>query len=527
MTTIIKNAYISDNGQQTLIPRDVLIADGKITAISQRGELDHVENATIINADGQVLVPGFIDTHAHSDHSPLRTEDDTSKVMQGVTTEINGNCGFSFAPISPLFKDEFESLVHRIFPHGHYPWTSFSEYLSYLKAGGFITNFATLLGHNTLRIAVMGGSSDHPTDQQFHQMTDLLDEALNVGVAGFSSGLVYPPGVFSQPSEIPRLLQQLPSTAVYASHMRNESTRLLDSLEETTNAAQATGVRCHVSHLKCADRRQTGQITKALDYLDGKRHKGMELTQDIYPYTALSTMLSALLPPWMHEDGSTALLTRLHSEEMVAAAERQIEGPDSGFENYGLQAGWNNVIIASTSSGQYVGRDIQGLATQTGQTPVETVARILREERLSATMVVHAMHEDDVKLALNSPTTMIGTDGLPAGTGGKPHPRGYGSFIRVLDTYRRQGDISFDEAIRKMTALPAEVFNLRGRGRIKDGYHADLVLLDPTILTDNTTFNNPTAAPTGISNVIVNGNIVVTNGKWTGIRAGQFLPAEH
>lgn len=527
MLTLIKDTRIVDaNGSAEEI-QDVLIDADRVAAIGQRGNFDNVNTKTTVSADGQVLAPGFIDVHAHSDHTPLRSDDDTSKILQGVTTEVNGNCGFSFAPISPLFRDEFVALVSRIFPPGEYLWSGFSEFTDVLQSSEFVTNYVTLLGHNTLRIAAMGVDARKPTAQEMTSMKHLLSDAIEAGVAGLSTGLVYPPGVFSEPQEVTELLRLLPSTAVYASHMRNESTHLLESLQETTEAAAAGDVHCHISHLKSADGQQSGRMERALNYLNNVRSHGYRVTQDIYPYTALSTMLSALLPPWMHDGGSEALKAKLKSPELVSKAKFQIESNDVTFENYGRQAGWDKVIIASTRSGKHVGRSIANIAANQDSHPVDVVAKLLLEEDLSATMVVHAMQENDVELALADPFTMIGTDGLPAGTGGQPHPRGYGSFPRVLDFYTKNHAITFREAIRRMTALPASIFGLRERGMVKEGWFADLVLLNPDDLTDTATYANPTLPPLGITHVIVNGEIVVKNGQWQHRRTGRFLPVKH
>lgn len=528
MRTLITNAFLADGENLSTEPKDVLIEGQTIAHIARAGTLGDRLGEHHINADGRLLAPGFIDTHAHADHSPLRAEDDTSKILQGVTTEINGNCGFSMAPINELHSDDFNSLVERIFPPQECTWSDFSSYVAALEEGEFVTNFASLIGHNTIRVAAMGAEDRDPSTTEMATMERLVDEALAMGVVGLSTGLIYPPGVFSSSEEITRLAKRLPPNAVYASHMRNESRYLSESVRETLAIAESAGTKCHISHLKMADRRQPGKLAEVLAEIDSNRVQGVRVTQDIYPYTAASTMLAALLPPWMHDGGSRVLLDRLNSPELVQAASRQIGDPQSTFENYGLQAGWDNVVIASTGSHRFEGQSIESLSHSLRLDPVSTVASILREENLKATMIVHAMNESDVESALRHPLTMIGTDGLPVGTGGRPHPRGYGSFPRVLDHYvRQQSVISLADAVRKMTALPADVFGLVNRGRVRVGHVADLVLFDPGTVVDNATFTQPTLAPLGIDEVLVSGEHVVENGQWMGRRAGKYIAAQH
>lgn len=506
---------------------DVII-DGCTVAEVRPAQSTQTEiNLPSIDGEGRLLSPGFIDVHAHADNSPLLTDDDTSKIMQGVTTEINGNCGFNLAPINPAFYDEFRTLIDRIFPEREYSWHTYLQYADELKRGGFVTNFATLVGHNTIRIAAMGSENRSPDRHEMRMMEELVDEIIEFGALGFSTGLVYPPGVFSAKEEITRLASRFPSSAVYASHMRNESRYLIESINETIEIAATAGLKCHISHLKMADRRSPGRLANALELLDNKWSAGLRITQDIYPYTAASTMLTALLPPWAHEGGGQALLQRLNSPEAVEAMAREVFDPASTFENYGMQAGWDGIVIAATGSHRYEGQSVASIARLMGVNAVEAVATILREENLRASMIVHAMSEIDVELALAHPRTMIGTDGLPVGTGGRPHPRGYGSYPRILETYvNEKQTITLGEAIYKMTELPSTTFGLKRRGKITKGSVADLVLLDPDGVVDNSSFTQPTLSPLGIQDVFVNGTHVVRNGEWLGKRAGRLITAD-
>ena len=525
---LITDARIADSGSLSESGSDVLIQNSQIVSIGPSGTFGSRDAIRVVRAEGRVLSPGFIDTHSHEDHAPLLDDDDTSKVLQGITTEVNGNCGFSLAPIATSHSKDFVSLVERIFPPLNYQWSDFRGYIDTLAQHEFVTNFVNLIGHNTVRIAAMGSDNRPPTEAEFATMEKFIDEGIEAGAAGLSTGLIYPPGTFSTEAEVIRLAKRLPKSAVYTSHMRNESRHLLASVRETIDIARAAGVHCHISHLKMADRRRPGKLAEALDYIDEERRTGMAITQDIYPYAAASTMLTALLPPWMHDGGADATLARLGSASVVSEVAKQIADPQADFENFGLQAGWENVVISTTDSHRFEGESIAAIAHRMKADPTDVVVKILREEKLKATMIVHAMREEDVELALRHPNTMIGTDGLPVGTGGRPHPRGYGSFPRVLEHYvRDQGVLSLAEALRRFTALPAQTFGLQGRGRVKEGYVADLVLLDPDTLADNATFTHPTAPPKGIDDVFIAGERVVENGRWMGRRVGKYLPARH
>ncbi|MCQ9388475.1 amidohydrolase family protein [Brevibacterium sp. 50QC2O2] len=528
MKTLITAARVIDGTGRAPFVADVLIDGQKIEAIREPGTFTGLADVKTVSADGMVLSPGFIDTHAHADNSPLLDKDDTSKIMQGCTTEVNGNCGFSLAPIDPLHEDGFYTLVTRIFPAAKYGWRSFAEYKAAMNQHEYVTNFATLIGHNTVRVAAMGDEMRAPDKTEMRTMQHLVDDAIENGAGGLSSGLIYPPGVFSEPSELVTLASNLPPTAIYASHMRSESHHLMDSLRETVHVAQNAGIRCHISHLKFADRQSSSQMATALEYLDAQRTAGLPVTQDMYPYSAASTMMTALLPPWMHDGGAQKLLGRLKSRELVRRAGDQIASSEATFENYARTAGWDGVIVASTGSHRYEGESVAQIAATMGVEPIEAVARMLIDEQLHITVILWAMREEDVALGLQHPFTMIGTDGLPVGTGGKPHPRGYGSFARMLDHYvRRTKAVDLVDAIRRMTSLPAQTFGLEGRGVVAEGAFADLVLFDPDTLTDNATFAHPTDAPAGLFDVFVAGEHVVDRGAWTGRRAGKFLAARH
>lgn len=519
----LRNGVVIDGTGSQPRPADVLVTDGRITALLRPGEAvgDDVEQHDV---SGLAVAPGFIDSHSHADNVPLLSEADTSKIEQGVTTEIVGNCGFSLAPTSPLHGTDLETLLRRIFPPHPLPWHGFDEFLRHADAGGYVTNYAPLVGHNVLRVTAFGSADRAPSDAEAQQMADLLEQALDAGAFGLSSGLIYPPGLFSAPDEVSRLTARLGKDRVYATHMRNESDKVHDSVAEAVAAASAAGCRLHVSHLKVAHRSLWGAMDTVLAQLDRAADDGVAVSHDVYPYTAGSTMLTALLPPWFHDGGSAGVLARLRSADALAAAQRDLDGDGVAFENFVLAAGWHNIVVSSTASHRYEGETLARLAEQFGISPLETLARVLVEEELAATMVMHSMHSDDMHLALAHPRAAVGSDGLPPGTGGRPHPRTYGTFPRVLGPLvRLEHVLSLPDAVRKMTSLPASIFGIADRGTLAAGQVADIVCFDADTVADRATYADPVRRPTGIVRVYQAGQVVVEDGQWQGKRLGTRL----
>lgn len=521
--TCLMHGSIVDGTGSSARPGHVLISGDRIAAVMGPNE-SVPDEAERVDVSGLVVSPGLIDTHSHADNVPFLPEGDASKIEQGVTTEVVGNCGFSLAPTNPEHDRDLTMLLGRIFPPMQTPWRSYGEFLRYADAGGYVTNYVPLVGHNVLRVAAFGSLARAPEPDELQLMGRLLDQALEDGAFGLSSGLIYPPGVFCEPDELQYLTARLGSERIYATHMRNESSHVSDSVREAVTTAGKSGCRLHVSHLKIAHRAQWTQMASVLEQLDRARVDGVHVTQDAYPYAAGSTMLTALLPPWFHDGGSTAVLERLASPESLGRAERDLADPDAGFENFVLAAGWENIVVSSTASHRYEGQSITSIAKQLGQEPFEAFVHVLREERLAATMVMHAMHDDDVGTVLAHSQTAIGSDSLPPGVGGKPHPRTFGTFPRMLGPVVRDDQVvSLPEAVRRMTSWPAQIFGLTGRGTVGAGQVADLLCFDPEAVADRATYAEPTLAPTGIHRVYQRGRLAVDDGTWLGHRHGSRL----
>ena len=482
----------------------------------QRGE-----SKQTLNISGLVVSPGFIDVHSHSEFTLLADPRAEGKLLQGITTEINGNCGLSAAPMLGDVIDQREADLKE---HGIAErWGSFGEYFSILAARGPALNFATLVGHGNIRASVMGYLDRAPTGQEMLSMKRLLEDAVEAGALGLSTGLIYPPGIYSRPDEIEALATHgnaLREGFVYASHMRSEGDRLLESIRETLEVGRSSGARVNISHLKASDKSNWHKAQEAIGLLEAARDEGIKVSCDRYPYTASSTDLDAVLPAWMYEGGAARELERLSSPEVRARLRR--ESP-MDLDKAGV------IVVSSVQSAR--GRWMEGLtlaaiSERRGLDPLDVLCEVLVEEQLRVGAIFHVMSQENMRGFLALPYCMVGSDSsarsLDGPTAkGKPHPRGFGSFPRFISSW--EGPV--EEAVRKATGLPAEVFGLEGRGVIKAGYFADLCVFDPQTLEDRASYEEPFKAPSGIRHVLVNGEICVQEGKCTGTRAGKTLGA--
>lgn len=508
---LLTGARLADGTGSPLRPADVLVRDDRIAAVEPPGTFP----ADLPRRDltGLVLAPGFIDVHSHADNAPLLPYDDTTKIHQGVTTEVVGNCGFSLAPRSHQHHDTLAGHLQRLFPSLEITWTGFHELFAATDAAGYVTNHCPLVGHGTLRIAATGMTDAAPDDDARRAMRAALEEGMTAGAFGLSSGLIYPPATFATTDELIDLATVLGGHGRYVTHVRDEGDRLLDSIGEALRIGAVAG-QTHVSHLKVTGTRNWGSLRAALDELDRARQRGQQVHQDVYPYTASSTTLTAVLPAH-HLTGSTdEVLTRLTDpavrDEIAAAIADTTR--------------WDRILLAGTASHRHEGRTLAEIADDTGSDPVDALIDVLVSERLRATMIHFSMHEDDLALALADPHTTIGSDGLPPGTGGTPHPRLTGTFPRVLGRWTRdRGVLTLPEAVHRMTGLPAQVFDVPDRGLIAPGKVADLVAFDPATVRDRGDYQDPMQQPEGITWVCLGGRTVVVDGRYVGSRNGTRL----
>ncbi|WP_370349736.1 amidohydrolase family protein [Catenulispora sp. EB89] len=463
-----------------------------------------------MDVSGLVVAPGFIDAHTHSDTACIDASEhrlDSSQafasVLQGVTMEIAGNCGVS------AFPGTYSGLA--ALSHAH-------------NVSGRSNHLASLVGHGTLRAFVVGHEARPATAMEVARMADALDEALESGAVGLSTGLIYTPGSYADAAEITALATVAARHGKpYVTHLRDEMSGVENALEEAIAIGRDSGAALHVSHHKTAGKYAWGRTEVTLARLAQLRESGMDVTCDVYPYTAGSTKLSAMLPPWAHDGGQARLLERLRDPGQRDALRKAIAEGVPGWENTVGNGGWDRIVVAGAPRhAAYQGHTIAALADASGADAVDLVAELLLSEDGDVTIISHSMREDDVRRVLAAPFAMIGSDGVP--TQGRPHPRWAGTFARVLGHYTREaGLFDLPEAIRKMTGATATRFGLAERGILRDGAHADLVVFDPARVADRATFAEPLTPPEGVRLVVVGGTVAVRDGVLTAARAGRVV----
>jgi len=493
---VIAGGTVVDGSGAARARNDVAIKDGRIAVI---GRIPRSQAAQVIDASGLIVAPGFIDVHTHADNIVDRPAA-SNFVRMGVTTVVAGNCGTSALDVSTA--------------------------LAAIRDEGIAINYATLIGHNTVRSAVMGSENRAPWPSELARMKSLVWKAMADGAVGFSTGLQYVPGTYAQTPEIIELVRVAANAGgIYTSHMRNEGTELEAAIAETIRVGDAADARIEISHLKVDSPNKWGDSAKALAMIDAARAKGIDVRADQYAYTAASSGLGIRFPSWALEGGQAKIAERLNTPatwqkiraEMIAAlAERGLH--DLSFAvvaMYRHDASLNGLTMA-----QVAGR-LKGSDAMDAQ--LESAREMLLEG--GAQMVYHFMSDEDVDRIMRHPQVAVASDSSVLAFGdGVPHPRGYGDNARVLGTYvRARHVISVEEAVRKMTSLPAGHFHFANRGLVRVGYAADLVLFDPSRVGDTATYQAPHAYAEGIPFVVVNGVVVVRNGVQSDARPGQVI----
>jgi N-acyl-D-amino-acid deacylase len=482
--TLIKNATVYDgSGKQPFIA-DIALKGKHIAAV---GKLEGTANVTI-HANHRALAPGFIDVHTHDDFAVLCCLDMDFKTMQGVTTEIVGNCGFGAAPFNAA------QPLRSLYPNMNLPpFDGYAGYVNLIKETPPSINVAFLVGHGTLRNSVMGNANRKPSSHELTQMCYLLQEGLAAGALGFSSGLMYEPGCYSLTEELITLAREVKRcSGIYTTHLRNESDKLIEAINEALIIGQESGIAVQISHHKAAGYKNWGLVKLSLQLLENARIAGLDVTADQYPYTRSSTLLSSVM------------------------RNNRLGKDDSADLNA------NDILISSAPHfPECEGKLLQSLCSQWEVKPEDAAKKLL--EKGEVFVVLNIMSEEDVRMVMKHPTTMIGSDGIPSDSG-KPHPRLYGTFPKILGHYvREQKLLSLEEAIHKMTGFPATQFKLKDRGFIREKYYADLVLFDQNRIADIATYHEPRQYPLGIDYVFVNGEAVVKNGQHMHCRSGQII----
>lgn len=509
---------------------DVAIAGSRIGALGRDAASASAQR--VIEADGLVVAPGFIDMHSHADFTLPSYPGAHNSLAQGVTSEVIGNCGYSPAPVAldPALADEQRAACNGLGPDLAWDWTTFAEYLDRLDAARPAVNCIPLVGHGMLRLATVGAGARAASGAETTAMQALVVDALEAGAWGMSTGLVYPPGAYASTDEIVAVGRGLAvADALYASHIRDETDGVAGALAEAVEIGRRLGVRVQVSHLKTAGRNNHGRAPEALAILAAGRAAGGRVTQDAYPYTAGSTLLTQLLPHWVQDGGTGAIIARLGSAEVRARITNEVRDGLPGWNNY-LQSsgGPDQVLIAAVTDpalSWLEGQTLTQAAAAAATDPLSLVFDTIIADRASTTMIVSLMAERDVDTVLDDPLTAIGSDQLGVlAPGARVHPRAYGSFVRVLGQYvRDRRRLDLVAAIHRMTGLPAEILGLRDRGVIAAGAVADLVVFDPATVADTSTYASPTTAPLGVEHVLVGGRIATERGRLVDVGLGRVL----
>lgn len=529
---LIKNGQIVDGSGGVPFIGDIGIAGDEIVFVRRTAgdNADHGQGGApearhTIDAAGLTVTPGFIDIHCHSDAVLFHANKNPQRLWQGFTTEVIGNCGMSLAPIN---KKNLHLLQRYCDPHfSHMPipydWSSFGEYLDALAGRGPLLNTVALVGHGALRIAVAGFEDRLLAPAEMKKMQDLLSESLAEGAFGFSSGLFYAPGVFSNDEEI-RALAEITAKrgGLYATHLRSESEGLIKSVAETLRITEQTGVNTEFSHHKASGKAYFGNVKTTLQMIGAANDRGFNVNCDVYPYIAANTQFSSILPPWALEGGSDALLRRLAKPELRRRMIADLKNEGTIYENLYQLAGWDKIIINECTVKEYIGKTVEQIAAESGRDTFETALDIIARGENSAMMIIELMSEADVATVIAGRYSMICTDGFPSL--GKRHPRYTSSFIRVLEKYvNNEHLLTLSEAVHKMTGMPAQKLGLSDRGLIRQGCKADILIMDLAKLHDNADYERYDALADGMNFVFINGKAALANGVANPVCAGRVL----
>ena len=487
---VIRGGTVYDGTGAPGVRADVAVTGERIMAV---GPID-APGAAEVDASGMAVTPGFIDVHSHDDFAVLLDPDMPFKVMQGVTTTVVGNCGSGVVPY-----DAAIARFGRLSPGAKPPaWDGFAGYLARVQEAGPSLNVAVLMGHGSLRAGAMGLEQRRPTTGEMDRMRGWIREGVEAGAVGLSTGLIYEPGRYAATEEIVALARELgPDGGLYATHMRNEAAGLVEAVAEAIRVGEEGGVPVQISHHKAGGRDNWGKVGASLALIEAARSRGLDVTADQYPYTAGSTSFHAVVQNGAFRSDSPGGLGTLAPDQVL--------------------------IASAPKHPEYEGLTLQALIDRWALPVDDAAARLLREEGEACFVVVFSMDEADVRTVMKHPTTMIGSDGVPA-AGSKPHPRLYGCFPRVLGHYvRDEGVLDLPTAVHRMTGMPAAKFRLKDRGVVRPGAFADLVVFDPARIRDTATYEDPRRFPEGIQRVYVNGTATARDGRHTGARAGRAL----
>ncbi|MBZ9644147.1 amidohydrolase family protein [Streptomyces sp. PSKA30] len=532
---VIRDADVVDGSGAPAYRADVVVNDGRIVSIVQEAAAAGCQRPGAVrelDAEGLVLSPGFIDMHAHSDLALLRDPDHSAKAAQGVTLEVIGQDGLSYAPVDDRTLAEVRRAITGWNGYGDdidFDWRSVGEYLDRLDRGfdgrGIAVNAAYLIPQGTVRALAVGWEDRAATPEELDRMRQLVAEGLEQGAVGMSSGLTYTPGMYAKDAELTELCRVVAAYGgYYCPHHRSYGAGALEAYEEMVALTREAGCPLHLAHATMNFGVNKGRAPELLSLLDEALAAGADISLDTYPYTPGSTTLAALLPSWASEGGPQEILRRLTGEESAERIRYDLEvtGADGC---HGVPVEWDTIEISGVTDpalGGYVGRTVEDSAALRGEAPWVTARRLLVEDRLSPTILQHVGHEENVQAIMRHPVHTGGSDGILQGA--KPHPRAYGTFPHYLGRYVRElGVLSLEECVAHLTSRPAARLRLPDRGLVREGYRADLVLFDPATVAAGSTFEQPRTLPTGIPHVLVDGRFVIEDGRRTDVLAGRAV----
>lgn len=511
---IIKAGTVIEGTGSAERKADVAITGDTIKAI---GELPNGAAISEINAEGKIVCPGFIDIHTHTDTSLLVNPRAESKIHQGVTTEIGGNCGGSIAPIG---KNTLKQVQESVKKYGiEVDWRDMDEFLAKLEQMKIGINYATYVGNGTVRSLVMGFGERKPTEAEMKKMKAEVHKAMSQGAMGLSTGLIYTPSLYADTAEILELAKIASQhNGIYASHIRGEDSTLFEAIQEAITIGEKAQIGVQIAHLKASGEKNWGKAARALEMIDEARNRGVDVTADRYPYLAGSTGMDFLLPTWVKDGGKEMMIQRLKEPQTCSRIKSHLNSLAKETQDY-----WDKIILCTDGS------TIAEASKKRDMEPVDFICQFLIENAGNISICHFSMCQEDTDLIIKHPQVMIASDSsarAPYGKlrTGKPHPRGYGTFPRAVQEYVKERKVvDLPEMIRKMTSMPAVRMGLMRRGQIKEGYYADICVFNYDTIKDNASYAQPHQYPSGIEYVLVNGQVVISRGKHTGSLPGKVI----
>ena len=516
---ILKNGTVVDGTRAKACRADVCVKDGRIAAIVSDAGTDAER---VLDVTGKIVCPGFIDMHSHSDTVPLRGGLRDSKLQQGITMELLGNCGNSSLPAT---DESLPALNAFLGVKGNGPMLarkSITDYAADINAEGYLNNLGMLVGHSALRLAATGFENRRPTEEEMQLQEELLARELERGCFGMSLGLIYPPSAFSEREELLRLAKVVAKhDGIVSVHMRNEGPKIFESVEEMLSIAEESGAHLEISHLKLMGRPQWGRAAELLGVIEAAQSRGVRVTCDQYPFLASSTSLKAVLPHWAQDGGHDAMMARLQSPSAelfkgIAANVDERGGPET------------ILIVSADGCPQYGGRYVSDIMQELGLSAVDTVCRVLREADARVSCIYFCIHEQDLVKIMPKLYVHVGTDGRGlsydrALEPGNPHPRNFGTFPQYFQTVREHGLLPVEDAVYKCTGLAAKTLGLTDRGILKEGLAADITVFDWDAIRSNCAYTDSRVKPDGIEYVIVGGRVALEHRNVTELHAGRVL----